>query len=531
LNPTAEQLFRTDERPLVTVARNVSTRWLAIIVDTLLGLVMLPLNLAYLGPAAYGLWALTASITIHFSLLHLGYGGSMVKFMAQYRAQKSVQAVNEIASTLFFVFAAAGVLAYGIAVLVAFNIDAVFHLTPAQASVGQTLLLIIAIPVALNFPFSVYGGIVTGFQRQHVNGGIAIGVSVLVAAVNATVLVMGYGLITLVTATTVVRVAAYFLYRWNALRIYPALKIRWSLFCWKRLREVTGFSVYTLVIDCANRLNYQCDTLVIGAFLGAAPIALWTAASRIILGTQTLTNQLNGVLFPTVVDCATAGRRDRLREIFLQGLQLSLVMVVPIATALVVLGDPLIRAWVGPQMLGSVPALQILAVAVAIRVGNGTATTLLKGAGGHRMLAAVNFAVGVGNVLLSILLVRRFGLAGVAFATLAAVICATLILSPAACRRVDVPVTLALRRSVVPALWPSLIVGGALILTRDLSAGGGLIRVLAHAGGGWLLYIALFFLAIRREERAAYIAKAQELLRRTPFAESGRSDTSPSAAA
>ena len=44
---------------LRTVARNVTTRYFAIAAETaLFGLVMLPFNLAHLGPAEYGLWVL-----------------------------------------------------------------------------------------------------------------------------------------------------------------------------------------------------------------------------------------------------------------------------------------------------------------------------------------------------------------------------------------------------------------------------------------------------------------------------------------
>ena len=100
------------------MARNVSTRYLAIIAETMLGLVMLPFNLTHLGTAEYGLWVLLGSITVHFSVLDLGYGGALVKFMAQYRAHRNARAINEIASTLFVVFSIVGLVAYGIAVIV-----------------------------------------------------------------------------------------------------------------------------------------------------------------------------------------------------------------------------------------------------------------------------------------------------------------------------------------------------------------------------------------------------------------------------
>jgi O-antigen/teichoic acid export membrane protein len=339
----------------------------------------------------------------------------------------------------------------------------------------------------------------------------------MVAAVNATVLLAGYGLITLVAATTLVRVIAYFMYRLNAFRIYPPLRISWSLFRRSRLREVTGFSIYSSIIDWANKLNYQVDEIIIGIFMGPAAVGVWAVGERIISATQRLTNQLNGVLFPVVVDSDTTRQKERLQQILLQGTRLSLAMVVPIAAVLVLLADPIVRAWLGSKaeaMLGAVPVIQILAVAVAIRVGNATGTTILKGAGRHRMLAFVNLSTGVANVALSIALLKPMGLVGVAIGTLIPIAFSALfILYPAACRRVDLPIGRAVVHSVLPALWPACVVGGALALTRVLSSGT-LLAVTTQAVVASVVYLALFFIvAIGRRDRELYTAKALELLR------------------
>lgn len=507
------------ERQLVTVARNVSTRYLAIIAETVIGLVMLPFNLSHLGTAEYGLWVLLGSITVHFSVLDLGYGGALVKFMAQYRAHRNARALNEIASTLFFVFSAIGLVAYGVAVVVAFNLGHLFKLTPEQAEVGKWILMIIAIHISMNFPFSVFGGVISGFQRYDANNLVAIGSSIAVAVVNAAVLMAGYGIVALVAATTCVRVIAYFVYRQNAYRIFPELEIRPGLFRRERLREVTGFSIYSSIIDWANKLNYQLDELVIGAFIGSSAVAVWAPAERIITGTQRLTNQLNGVLFPVIVDSDASQQQGRLQQILLQGTRLSLVMVVPIAAALILLADPLIHAWLGPKkapgMAGAIPIIQILSIAVAIRVGNATGTTILKGAGEHRMLAFVNLATGLANLALSVLLIHRFGLIGVAVGTLIPIaFTAFFILFPASCRRVDLGVGHALNEAVVPAVWPALVVGAVLAGTRLITSGT-LLAVVLQAAGGTVLYLALFYgVAIGRRDRALYTAKAMELMGR-----------------
>jgi O-antigen/teichoic acid export membrane protein len=387
------------------------------------------------------------------------------------------------------------------------------------------VLLIIGVYVAMNFPFSVYGGIISGFQRYDVNNVMAVLVSLTVAVVNAAVLLAGHGLVALVACTTCVRLVGYFIYRRNAFKVFPALKIRPALFCRARLREVTGFSIYASIIDWANKLNYQMDQVVIGVFLGSAAVAVWAPAERIISGVQRLTNQLNGVLFPTIVDSDALQQRRRLQQILLQGTRLSLAMVVPVAVTLIMLADPLVHAWLGRQadaVAGCIPVIQILAVAVAIRVGNATGNMVLKGAGAHRMLAWVNLGTGVVNALLSVALITRYGLPGVAVGTLIPIACASfLVLYPAACRRVGIPVRRALAESIVPALWPAALVGILLALTRDISSGT-LLAVACHAAVGSVLYLALFFgVAIGREDREYYLAKASQLTRKRRLAAAG----------
>jgi O-antigen/teichoic acid export membrane protein len=163
-----------DDRPLQTIARNIATRYALVGVEMIVGLLTLPFNLHHLGPEAYGLLTLTAGITVHFSILDLGYGGAMVKFVAQYRAHRDARALNEVASTIFVVFSAFGVIAYLVIIALALNIGHVFTLTPSQIQTGRWILLIVGLNVAVNFAFAVYGGVCVGFQRVDRNNIVAV---------------------------------------------------------------------------------------------------------------------------------------------------------------------------------------------------------------------------------------------------------------------------------------------------------------------------------------------------------------------
>ena len=498
---------------VLTVARNVSTRILAIGADMVVGLLVLPFNVAHLGTSAYGLWMLTASITTYFSVLDLGYGGALVKFVAQYRARRDPQALNEILSTTFHLFTGFGVIAYAVAIVLAMYLDRLFHLSPAEAHVGRVVLLLISLNVAAGMAFGVFGGVINGFQRYDLNSTVSIVTALATAVVNVLVLDLGYGLVALVAATTAVRLAAFWAYRANAYRVFPALRIRPSLFRRARLRELTSFSVYMFVIDWARKLNYSLDAVVIAAFMNTSAVAVWSIGQRVVEAMLRLTIQLSDVLFPTVVDNDTSQRLNRLQAILLIGTRLSLATVIPIAVALILLAHELVLGWVGPTFSGSVAVMQLLAVTVVFRVGNATATTLLKGAGEHRLVAVTNILTGVVNLVLSVALVRHLGLVGVALGTFVPVCGAALfIVFPAACRRVDLPIGRAIAVAIWPAAWPALVMAAYIATTRSL-VGDSLFAVAAEMVAAVVVYAVAFLgFAITGTERRLYLSKAYELV-------------------
>ena len=504
--------WAAEERPGQRVARSVIVQYAAIAVEVALGIVMLPFNVAHLGPSAYGLWVLTTSITAYFSMLDLGYAAAQVKFAAQYRALHDVRALNEIASTLFFLFAALAAVVYAAALILGFNLGRLFALDSSQLLVGRQVLLVVSLYVALGLPFSVFGSVSNGFQRHYANTSISIAISLLVAAATVTVLSVGYGLVELVTVTTAIRIAGLFAYRHTAFRAFPLLSVRWGHVRRARLREVTGFSAYLLVIDVAQKIHVTADTMVIGAFLGTGPIAVWAIAARLVASVQRISQGMGRFVFAPIVDGATRGRADRLERLLVQGTRLSLAMVIPMALLLALLADDLVTVWVGDRFAASVPILRVLAVVAVIRIGTSTAFSLLKGAGEHKVAAVSSVVNAVANLGLSVVLVQRWGLLGVAVGTLVpgAVISAC-VQFPAACRRAQVTPREVFGRAVWPALWPAvptaaLVVGARLLIASKLAG------LLAAAVLGALGYATFFLMAaIPVEDRRWYVRKLREV--------------------
>jgi O-antigen/teichoic acid export membrane protein len=501
------------------LARNIATRYFALIVEAALGIVVLPYTVHHLGAAAYGLWMLTTSVTQYFTTLQLGYGGAIVKFVAEFRARKDPQALNEVLSTMFYVYTGIGAFAYALAIVVAWLLPRFFHLDPAQAHTGQVVLLITAAQIALFFPFSVFGGVINGFERFYVNN--VVGTASNVAAALAQVLVLwaapagadaGATLVRLVAATTLVRTLPFLIYRVNAYRAFPALRLRLSYFRRGRLRDLTGFSAYLAVIDWSSKLAYATDNVVVGRMLGTSAVGVFSVGSRLTEQMFKVTNQLHTLLFPAVVTRATTGDADSQQTLMVIATRFQLAMAVAVAAMSIADGDVLIRAFFGPDFSQSVAILQLLAFVVILRAWMAMPSTVLKGTGYQRYVAIASAIAAVANALLSVVLVQWMGLVGSAVGTvIPATVLAACCIFPQACRAVGLPTLRAYRHIVWPTLWPAAIAGAAVMATRQ-ALPVHLYAVLPHMALGACLYLAIFVaFGIDRAERQWIVAAVNQL--------------------
>jgi O-antigen/teichoic acid export membrane protein len=174
---------------------------------------------------------------------------------------------------------------------------------------------------------------------------------------------------------------------------------------------------------------------------------------------------------------------------------------------LVAFGDQIVAMWMGPGFAGSMAPLYVLVLAGIVMVGQGPAGTILLATGRHRLVAVASVLDILLNIGLSVALVSRYGLMGVALGTaLPYAILNIAVLVPVACRTLDVP----LRRFAAVVITPSLVailpaaaLAGFLRLTTTPAS---FVLVVGQAAMVGMLYVAVFCgLGLRAADRARYV--------------------------
>lgn len=505
--------------PLRDVMTGTATKYVLLAVNVGLGIVLMPFTIRQLGASEYGLWMLVASLTYYFQLLDLGYGSGLVRHVAEADARGDVDGVNKILSTFVVVYAGLGLAAgIGTIALMLWAVPRFPHLSSEDIRRGQLVLAMIGIRTAVGFPMTVFGAATTARQRFALNNTVAIAVALANGAVTYAVLAAGYGLLTLVACTSALGLVSYGAYAWTARRAFPELRIRPSSFSRGLVRDVTTFSVYLFIIDIAIQIGFNLDNVVVGAALGTSAVAVYAVTLRLADYQRQVCNQFNGFLFPVVVRLRASGSVEALRHMLIEGTRIALVLVTGVTIGVIGFGGPLLVRWMGPDFEAGAVPLYVLALAGVVLVGQGPLGNILLGTGRHRLVAFVSLGEAIANLALSVVLVRRFGLLGVAVGTAVPIAIANLfILLPAACRQVQLP-TARFLGLILPAplagALPAIAVCAAL---RIWLAPASLAAILGEGSLVGLVYLgAVSAFGFDRELRTRYLSYARGVLTSTP---------------
>ena len=417
-----------------------ATKYVLLAVNIVLGMFLMPYTIRHLGTAEYGLWMLVASMTSYFQLLDLGYGNGLVRHVADADARGNTALVNQILSTFVIVYAAIGVLAaFAVGAMIVWIVPNFPRLQPSQISLARFVLAVIGIRIAVGFPMTVFGAVTTARQRFALNNTVAAAMALVNGAATFALIAYGYRVRAVVAATTAISILGYAAYAWTAKITFPELRLRASSFRPSLVRDVTAFSLYVFLIDVAIQIGFNLDNVIVGAALGTAAVAVYAVALRLADAQRQVSCQFNTLMFPVVVRYGAANDPAALRRMLVEGTRLSLTLVCGVTVCLMGFAGPLISRWMGPGFEDSVLPLQVLAVTGVILVGQGPLGNILLGTGRHRLVAFVSLGEALANLAISLALVRRFGLPGVAIGTCVPVCIANLfVLAPAACRQLGI---------------------------------------------------------------------------------------------
>ena len=392
------------------------------LLSMLVSLLLPPFLVHRMAPAEYSAWVLILQLSAYVTYLDFGVQTAIGKFVAEYDALGDRKAAREMVSSAFSLLSIASMAGCILVVVLTYRVPQIFHQMPSflfhDVRVG---LLCIGLSVCFMLPFSVFMTTFTGLQQygfptlfisaSRIVGALCLGAVVLM---HGSILQMAWAMAILNIATAIAQVAGWKHY---ASERVPFSFLYFDRDCVKKLAEYCGvLSIWTM----GSLLISGLDTTIVGHFDygNTGYYAVAGSATNFML---MLTGNLLSPLLPAISSLQTERTPEQMGELLLRATRLGFATLLVFGLPLLLGGYPLLTLWLGSAYATrSVLFLEILVVGNIFRQLSFPYALFIVATGKQRYATVSPVVESLLNIVLSVILARRYGALGVALGTLIA---------------------------------------------------------------------------------------------------------------
>ena len=380
-----------------------------------------PLMLQLLGQDEYGLYKLAASTTSYLSLMTLGLGSAVSRFLIKANVdggQDSEEKTFGLFNVIFHVISLATLLVGGIIVLVLPNLYA-DSLNDEQLFRMQIIVGLMVINTAIGFSSTAYNSIASAHERFVFIQGTNVLLTIGAPLFNLVALYLGHGSIGLAVISfgiSLVTRIVYLLY----VKYTMNLKPRYRSMPTNILKDVFSFSFWVFVSTIVGQIYSSTDTVIIGmipglATVGVAVYSIGYTFPSIIFGAAQI---VPGFFTPKITKMVfSEASEDDLSDVLIRIGRLQAYVVALFTFGFIAFGRPFIQWYVGSGYEEAYWVAIIIMIPNCIPLVQSVALSILQAKNMHRFRSIVYLVIAVANVIGTFLLVEKYGIVGAALPT------------------------------------------------------------------------------------------------------------------
>ncbi len=393
--------------------------YLLIVIDIAVGILFVPFLLRSLGDEDYGIYKLMLSTASYLSVLDFGIGGTITRYVIKFRTERDRKREESFLAMGFLVYAvlAALVMALGVGISLLIPKLYVASITAGNFRYAQTIFLLICGNTALALFNHAFNGLLLAYEEysyQKISNiaKLLLRIALLVLLVSSIRSAMVIAVVDL--ALTAVLLLVNCLY--CKLRLKTKIRLhRWD---WGLVKESGVFTLAILVQAIINQFNSNVDNIVLGIYVSAAVVAVYSLVLQLYTMYCCLSTAVSSVYLPSVSRAVFEGEGDdALTERIIKPSRIQLVILLLALTGFLLFGQNFIAVWVGETYAEVYLLAALLLVTGTVELSQNTITAILKAKNklhGQTLILAGSTLV---NILLTFLLVPRLGMLGAAIGT------------------------------------------------------------------------------------------------------------------
>jgi len=384
-----------------------------VIVSIIIPILLTPYLLDKLGGELYGLWVLLSSIIAYF---HLSNFGMSTTYLKEISNKLDFISLSKYTSTTFFFFIFVIFIMAIVFSVILYNLENIFLIETNLVETAKIVFFILFFIFGMSLVGTIFDSILFANGFLYLKNIVVIVSTSLTAIFTYLVLRYGYSLVEVSFIHFGMSLITIFVYFIISLKIV-SVKISFKYFDIELLKSLFKPSIYYFLIGLAVMISFYSDSIIISSFIGLTAVAIYTVAFKVINISEKILFKIVDIMFPDISRLYQEKKYDELLLKHNKVMLISLLLGIIGYGLLYFFGIKLIHLWVGEEYTVDIGVFYFLLAFSFIHIWNHVSSIFIMAMGLHR---EVSFSVAIEaflNVLLSIILLKYYGLMGVAMGT------------------------------------------------------------------------------------------------------------------
>lgn len=397
-----------------------------IILKNLIVFLYTPFLLKYLGQSEYGIYQMTNSVIMGLSVLSMGFSGSYVRFYMKFKNAKDKKSINNLNGMYLILFVGIALLSLIIGSILVINTKRFFGASFTEEQVQQTQLLmgILVLNIAITFPSTVFDCNILANEKLKFQQGRQVAQTIAVPIISIPLIIFGAGAEAIVITQTITTIILLIM---NINFAVTKLNMRFSF---KKipldlLKEVSIFSFFIFLSQVIDLVNNNVPSFIVGMFLGAKDVAVYSVASQIKNLFFMLSVGLSGVYVPHINELVSSGTtKNKLLHLMIKVGRLQLILLTFILGGVIAIGKFFIVTWAGEENIQAYYLLILMVLPVLVPLSQNVGIEIQRAMNRHYFRSIVYSIFALINVGITVFSVINFGILGSISGYIIATVCA-----------------------------------------------------------------------------------------------------------
>lgn len=394
--------------------------YICMIANLLVSFLYTPFMLKSLGQSEYGLYALVASVIGYLSVLDMGFGNAMIRFISRSKANPSKSDEKKINGLFLLFYTIIGIVALIIGFILIANIGNIFHaLTIEELARAKVIMIILVFTVALSFPLSIFDSYVISCEKFKFARILSLIRILIVPLTMIPLLLLGHKAITMVLVTSVYTIIFHII---SVIYCFRKLNMKIN-FSTKNLdkvlmKEILFYSFFIFLNLIVDNIYANTDQVILGSVSGTIAVSIYAVATKVSQINTNFSTTISSLFFPSITKIIEEKDGDtKASNIFIKVSRIQLYIMSLILFGFIAFGKQFILLWVGNEYIDAYYILLLLMVPAIIPLTQNIGISIIQAKNKHKFRAVLYIIIAILNILISIPLAKRYGGVGAAIGT------------------------------------------------------------------------------------------------------------------